>query len=93
MTCLTEEEIINYLGNREKFGGYGWHITEPNLFFIPFDLFYLNVERAPQSWQYKQCGRSSDDCGNFSRKRLYSSTSQSQGKPRKNKHRSYKIGE
>ena len=38
MTCLTEEEIINYLGNREKFGGYGWHITEPKLFDKPREL-------------------------------------------------------
>ena len=38
-TCLTEQQIIDYLENGNgTFEGYGWHIAEPTLFDKPKEL-------------------------------------------------------
>ena len=61
-TCLTEQQIMDYLergiGNYE---GYGWHITEANLFDTPKELseFYI-----PCKW-YEKGNGCPEDCGFF----------------------------
>lgn len=49
-TCLTDKEIMDYLGNGKR--GYGWHISDLKIYDTPKELgeFYLN--RPPQSWCY-----------------------------------------
>ena len=61
-TCLTEQQIIDYLEKGKRtFEGYGWHITEPKLFEKPKELseFYTlgNCEK------YDFCNQ----CKNFHR--------------------------
>lgn len=53
--CLTEEEIIRYLGNGRP--GTALHISALKIYKIPVDLSRLPVRgaqpmRAPQSWCY-----------------------------------------
>jgi predicted transcriptional regulator len=36
LTCLTEEQIIDYLGNKKK--GYGWHISNLVIYDTPREL-------------------------------------------------------
>ena len=62
-TCLTDKQIIDYLGNGVT--GYGWHISNLKIYEKPKKLsdftgiktmrdgFELRVlERPPQSWCY-----------------------------------------
>lgn len=60
--CMTDREIMNYLGNGKK--GYGWHISELKIYDKPKELGdfykpavcgYTGLEpaaRPPQSWCY-----------------------------------------
>lgn len=49
-TCLTDEEIMKYLGNGKT--GYGWHISELKIFDEPKQLSEFSFTRPPQSWCY-----------------------------------------
>lgn len=49
-TCLTDSEIIQYLGNKNK--GYFWHISNLILYDFPVELSDFGVYFAPQSWCY-----------------------------------------
>lgn len=58
-TCMTDKEIIDYLGNGGK--GYAWHISELKIYDDPKSLKYFyhygvkrgsKVTRPPQSWCY-----------------------------------------
>ena len=45
--CLTDKQIIDYLGNGKK--GYGWHISNIKIYDKPKDLseFYKKCEKTP----------------------------------------------
>lgn len=47
--CLTVQEMEVYLKGRI---GYGWHISEFNLYSIPKELGAFDMKRPPQSWCY-----------------------------------------
>lgn len=49
-TCLTDKQIIDYLGN--GVGGYGWHISDLKIYDQPKELREFNISRPPQSWCY-----------------------------------------
>ena len=49
-TCLTDKQIIDYLGN--GVGGYGWHISDLKIYDQPKELREFNFSRPPQSWCY-----------------------------------------
>lgn len=59
MSCLTDEQTEDYLGNKD---GYGWHISDLKIYDKPKELseFFTPmgkrpsymIERPPQSWQY-----------------------------------------
>ena len=49
-TCLTEEEITNYIGNGKT--GYGWHISDLKIYDEPKYLNDFMRNRSPQSWCY-----------------------------------------
>lgn len=58
-TCLTDKEIMDYLGNGNQ--GYGWHISKLKIYAEPKRLreFWhcgvklgARVSRPPQSWFY-----------------------------------------
>lgn len=52
-TCLTEQQIIDYLENGNgTFEGYGWHITAPKLFDNPRELGEFV---KPCDWNYDCC--------------------------------------
>ncbi len=59
-TCLSDEELSAYLGKKD---GYGWHISELNIYDKPIELsafrhcgenYYHNyiISKPPQSWCY-----------------------------------------
>ena len=61
-TCLTSEELCDYLGENV---GYGWHITELRIYDAPCELSEFtglrntkfgaepyDIKRPPQSWCY-----------------------------------------
>lgn len=58
--CLSYEELETYLG---KSVGYGWHITEPQLFEKPRDIteFALYGKCAEDCDEYDFCARDSED--------------------------------
>ena len=47
-SCLTREEIVNYL----KGTGYGWHISALQIYDKPRELSEFGVKRPFQSWGY-----------------------------------------
>ena len=49
-TCLTDKQIIDYLGN--GVGGYGWHISDLKIYDQPKELREFNISRPTQSWCY-----------------------------------------
>ena len=49
-TCLTDKEIIDYLGNGKQ--GCGWHISKLVIYDKPKELSELMMTRPPQSWCY-----------------------------------------
>ena len=49
-TMLTDKQIVEYLGNGKT--GYGWHISQLNLYDVPHELSDFNLRRPPQSWCY-----------------------------------------
>lgn len=49
-TCLTDKEIIDYLGNGKT--GYGWHISALKIYGRPKELSAFGLKRPPQSWCY-----------------------------------------
>ena len=60
-TCLTDKEIMDYLGNGKR--GYGWHISDLKIYDMPKELgefthcgenYHFNpaVTKPPQSWCY-----------------------------------------
>ncbi|MBO7230092.1 MAG: hypothetical protein J6V20_01595 [Bacteroidaceae bacterium] len=62
-TCLTDKEIMDYLGNGVE--GYGWHISELKIYDNPKKLSeffsvkeaggyeeFKVINRPPQSWLY-----------------------------------------
>ena len=51
-TCLTDKEIIDYLGNGKT--GYGWHISDLIIYDKPKDLSDFGMKRPPQSWCYAE---------------------------------------
>ncbi len=48
--CMTDREIMNYLGNGKK--GYGWHISDLKIYDTPKELIEFGLTRPPQSWCY-----------------------------------------
>lgn len=51
-TCLTDKEIMDYLGNGKT--GYGWHISDLTIYDKPKDLSDFGMKRPPQSWCYAE---------------------------------------
>lgn len=49
-TCLTDKEIAEYLGNGKT--GYGWNISDLNIYDRPKELNEFQLNRPPQSWRY-----------------------------------------
>ena len=49
-TCLTDKEIMDYLGNGKT--GYGWLISDLTIYDKPKDLSDFGIKRSPQSWCY-----------------------------------------
>ena len=49
-TCLTDSEILRYIGNKNK--GYFWHISNLVLYDFPVELSDFNCKIPPQSWCY-----------------------------------------
>ena len=58
-TCLTDKEIMDYLGNGKT--GYGWHISDLIIYDKPKDLSDFGMKRPPQSWCYVEKERESND--------------------------------
>lgn len=58
-TCLTDKEIMDYLGNGKT--GYGWHISDLTIYDKPKDLSDFGMKRPPQSWCYVEKERESND--------------------------------
>ena len=55
VTCLTDKEIMDYLGNGKT--GYGWHISDLIIYDKPKDLSDFGMKRSPQSWCYAEEGK------------------------------------
>lgn len=53
-TGLTDMEIMDYLGNGKA--GYGWHISDLEIYDAPKKLSEFGFARAPQSWRYVEGG-------------------------------------
>lgn len=51
-TCLTDKEIMDYLGNGKT--GYGWLISDLTIYDKPKDLSDFGMKRPPQSWCYAE---------------------------------------
>lgn len=49
-TCLTDREIVDYLGNGRT--GYGWQISDLVIYDKPKSLNEFRLTRPPQSWCY-----------------------------------------
>ena len=62
-SCLTYEELADYIGNGKT--GHGWHISDPKIYDMPRDLSEFiglrdtkfgaapyEIKRPPQSWCY-----------------------------------------
>lgn len=49
-TCLTDKQIIDYLGN--GLDGFGWHISDLVIYGEPKNLEDYRIKRPPQSWFY-----------------------------------------
>lgn len=49
MSCLTDEQTADYLGDKD---GYGWHISDLKIYDKPLLLSELGVHYPPQSWRY-----------------------------------------
>lgn len=49
-TCLTDKQIMDYLGNGEK--GYGWHISDLKIYDSPKELSEFSFISSFQSWGY-----------------------------------------
>lgn len=55
LLCLTDKQIINYLGNGKV--GFGWSISDLVIYDDPKRLSEFGLERPPQSWCYVPAGR------------------------------------
>ena len=60
-TCLTKEDVLNYLGYQrgtniydcKNFNFYGWHISNLVIYDKPKKLSdFIPLKKPPQSWQY-----------------------------------------
>lgn len=49
-TCLTYDELANYIGKNKD--GYGWHISDLVIYAKPKELNAFGLKRPPQSWGY-----------------------------------------
>lgn len=49
MSCLTDEQTADYLGDKD---GYGWHISDLTIYDKPLSLSELGVTRPPQSYMF-----------------------------------------
>ena len=49
-TCLTQDEMFDYIGAGNY--GYGWHISDLNIYGKPLALDDFYFEKAPMSWRY-----------------------------------------
>lgn len=49
MACLPLADMRGYIGAK---GGYGWHISELQIYDNPVPLPKFGLNRAPQSWGY-----------------------------------------
>lgn len=49
-TRLTDVEIMEYLGNGVE--GYGWHISDLEIYDTPKTLQEFGITMPPQSWRY-----------------------------------------
>ena len=49
-TCLTDKQMIDYLGNGVE--GKGWHISDLKIYDKPKELTEFGLKRPPQSWCY-----------------------------------------
>ena len=49
-TCLTQDEMFDYIGAGNY--GYGWHISDLNIYGKPKELSEFGFTRPPQSWCY-----------------------------------------
>lgn len=58
-TCLTDKEIMDYLGNGKT--GYGFHISDLVIYDKPKDLSDFGMKRPPQSWCYVEKEREIND--------------------------------
>ena len=59
-TCLTDKQIIEYLGNGKR--GYGWHISNLKIYDKPKELSEFGLSRPPQSWCYVESIVYCKDC-------------------------------
>lgn len=64
-TCLTSEELCNYLGEK---AGYGWHISNLKIYDTPRELSEFR-KACPNSWYCESCAMywgNNGTCGNES---------------------------
>lgn len=64
-TCLTSEELCNYLGEK---AGYGWHISNLKIYDTPRELSEFR-KACPNSWYCESCAmywENNGTCGNES---------------------------
>lgn len=64
-TCLTDKEMIDYLGNGVE--GYGWNIFNLEIYDTPKELneFYQKCKSYPKDeWEYDDCLFCENPCGN-----------------------------
>lgn len=51
-TCLTESEVIKYMGDNLDKPIYFWHISDLKIYDQPKELGEFGLTRPPQSWCY-----------------------------------------
>lgn len=64
-TCLTDKEMIDYLGNGVE--GYGWNIFDLEIYDTPKELneFYQKCKSySKDEWEYDDCLLCENPCGN-----------------------------
>ena len=54
--CMTLKDWRDYIGWYESDLGFGWHISELNIYDTPKELSEFGLTRAPQSWCYVNGG-------------------------------------
>ena len=50
--CMTEREVLDYMGGQFNRDTYFWHVTDLKIYDKPRELGEFGIARAPMSWCY-----------------------------------------